>query len=131
MRHFMRLFLLALMIVLLPLRTWAGDAMTMRMLDLRSATQSSSCASHPTAQVHNLDHLGAPASAHHSSATTDHTDAATPAHTTCDACVLVMWVDQHPAVDTPERPHSRLQRRGSTGFTSAWLRGALRPPKAA
>ena len=84
----MRVFVLALMILLLPLRGWMGDSMAMGLANQSLASASSA------ADAHCPEHAHAASASDHATPTTDHgaghqeatSDADGHAHDLCDLC---------------------------------------------
>jgi hypothetical protein len=112
----MRRWLVIFLIVLLPWRAWAGDAMTLAMG--APAGIQGHCAEHT---------LGA-AMSHGEHATAADNDNQPSPHTACDICNgPAMTATTHPGVDTGPLPQAR-QTDGPVRFASALPRPGHKPP---
>lgn len=117
-----RVLLLLLLIALLPLRAWAGDAMAIQMAaqahSHRMATMAE--ASAPHAKCHEMQ---AEPAAPHTSPTQDHCETCA----SCQACFTVaITVPAMPSATQP-LPHGQPQA-ASAQFTSAILALGQKPP---
>lgn len=119
----MRHLLLALMIALLPLRAWVGDAMAVSMLGHPGATAVASAVA-ADAHAPCPDHaVGVPAlqDAAHDEAPSHHP------HSACDVCNgPALVVAQHTAVSLPQA--QALLAQPAERFASAALAPGIKPP---
>ncbi len=114
----MRHWILALMIALLPLRGWVGDAMAFSMLAQQHGSASvASMPCHDMAPMADSTPLDSKA----------HAPAAPQAHTVCDVC-------NGPALHAPAPvaavmpPVLSVQAETSERFLSAWPERGAKPP---
>ena len=122
MRRLCRFLFIALMLVLLPLRGWAGNVMAVDMY-ATSALQAKTASTASQAPM-------SPDCAMHSQAQPDDADGAAPHCSSCDTCELCLAV----AKPTPAHwPANRLARQPSllafnASFSSATSAASLKPP---
>lgn len=128
----MRHLVFALLIALLPLRGWVGDAMALAqpiahgsgavvLMGLHTAVGDAphnAAAAHNTTQGHAMSGCG------------DHSTGDTDAHSTCSACDVcngpaLVWTPSVAA--TPTWPHSRVAL-ASTRFASCEPKPGIKPP---
>lgn len=116
-----RLLLIVVLLVMVPLRTWAGDAMAIQMAAL---SQASSTASAP-APCHDAPAAASPATHDHRShapcTTTGTTCAA------CQACASVALLAPAALAEGPALPHA-LPRAGNARYTSVTVALSHKPP---
>lgn len=131
----MRALLLAIMIVLLPLRGWLGDAMAMSNWSSPTHNSPPACVHHTqaplvaasvSASAENTRLLAAQTSVSESS---DHHDG-TPDHVMCDVCVAAVMQPLGVAI-AEGMPPQATHPLSSVAFVSAWACAALRPPNPA
>ena len=128
MRCLSRFLFIALMLVLLPLRGWAGNVMAVDMY-ATSALQAKTAETVKTASTASQTPMP-PDCAMHSQAQPDNADGAAPHCSSCDTCELCL------AVAKPTPAHwsaNRLARQPSllafnASFSSATSAASLKPP---
>ncbi|PQA78562.1 hypothetical protein [Rhodoferax sp. TS-BS-61-7] len=118
-----RLVLLLILIALVPLRAWAGDAMAIQMAAQTRAADMVAAASPPPAHSNCHEMQAEPATAPQTSHTAD--PCATCA--SCQACFTVALVVPALQSATQALPHG-LPRAASAQFTSAVLALGHKPP---
>lgn len=126
----MRHWILAVLIALLPLRGWVGDAMAMQMLGLNApavADEHRDRQDHPAALE--AAHTGHAASiASHSPIASDHVDSdASHSHIACDLCNGPAMALGEASATAPNTTHPRLVFT-SDSFASATLPQGVKPP---
>ncbi len=133
----MRLLFVILLIALVPLRSWAGDAMAIRMAHgVVDSGHSTVARAASTASMHDDcagGHHGAPASqatALASAAVTAAADAAQDHCTNCASCQACFTVALMglPSVVAPLIPHNSPPHTGLKSFTSADVVLGHKPP---
>lgn len=135
----MRFFVLVLMVVLLPLRGWAGDAMATQMANAAVATKAGAARAHEIRAVDSFDHQNedfeapqAMADCHQQASTHSQTDeTANNDHCgTCQACQACHTVALFPSsldVMTSFTP-PQLRPTHAAAFTSAATALGQKPP---
>lgn len=129
-----RMFLVILLIALTPLRSWAGDAMAVRMagsgpveLAMQAAPEHDDCPGHhdtaASASAQTLPDPGATAKADDLDTAQDHCGTCA----SCQACCTVALVAV-PPVALASVPHYSLPPAGVTAFTSAEVALGQKPP---
>ncbi|TAH13569.1 MAG: hypothetical protein EAZ11_01650 [Curvibacter sp.] len=118
-----RLVLLLILIALVPLRTWAGDAMAIQMAAQASAASLSTAANPPSAHSDCHEMQAEPVSAPLAGTTAD--PCATCA--SCQACFTVGIAIFPRQATTPPLPHG-LPQASNAHFTSAVLALGHKPP---
>lgn len=123
----MRVVLLALLIALLPLRGWVGDAMAISMLPGLAAVQVSDDCPHAAASVgdEHEQHRGHAGSEPGADSHTEHGNAG--AHLLCDVCNGPALEAEAPALMASEQPNG-LRVAPSRRFASLAPRQLLEPP---
>lgn len=83
----MRALLLVMLMLLMPLRAWAGDTMALSMLHGQGHPPATSMASEPAGQQDHADHAGhAGDDGHDAHLVAAEADNPCPTHTACDLC---------------------------------------------
>lgn len=120
----MRHWFLVLMIALLPLRGWVGDAMALEML-VQSAHATMAMDSHGAHQADqhamSADHC---ACDEHASASQDSVDHQ---HSACDVCNVPALATALPGLQTPPGEHGQLVRSAER-FASSEAQRGVKPP---
>jgi hypothetical protein len=126
----MRPLLLALLIALLPLRAWVGDAMAVTMLVQPAANTAEHCQDHlgaaPQAMAAQPSH-GAHGMSAQSEGTADHEHPQDHPHSVCDVCNgPAMVLSLHLASHVPQA-HTVLTPPAER-FASVALQQGIKPP---
>ncbi|MDZ7920901.1 hypothetical protein [Rhodoferax sp.] len=118
-----RLVLLLILIALVPLRAWSGDAMAIQMAAQTQATGAGAAASDPAAHTncHEMQAESAPTPQTHKAPDSCATCAS------CQACFTVAVVMPAMQAATQALPHG-LPHAASAEFTSAILALGHKPP---
>ena len=126
----MRHLLIALMIALLPVRGWVGDAMALSMLEHGRAAGTTEVAVSAGMDHHPCpDHSAAPMdalAAADAEPADDHQNRAH-AHSACDVCNGPAMTVSSPGATTPPASHAVLAAH-SEPFASTELRHGIKPP---
>lgn len=118
-----RLLLIVVLLVMVPLRTWAGDAMAIQMAARSSANTASSVISAP-APCHATPAQASPAAHDHS---THATHAPCASCAVCQACASVALLAPAPRALSPALPHA-LPQTGHDLYTSVTVALSHKPP---
>lgn len=127
--HPMRPLLLALLVALLPLRGWVGDAMATGMLVQHiGMAQHAANRSDAAPAAHPEAHTATPvADCHGQAASAEQTDSAQHNCAACNLChsasFAPVWTDWQPALAPAHRPSA-----GNRLYTSADTAARLKPP---
>lgn len=128
----MRRWLLLVMVLLLPLRGWVGEAMAGEMLQQHVAAMSSQHHAAPAPAAHDCDHHGsaaAPAEVDEAAQQPMQPDGDCATCASCQACSSVALWPPLPVLDAPTAIQS-APHGGQGSFSSAEPVLAFKPPRA-